>query len=281
MKHYIYIYCDPRKKGMYSFKYKHLSFKFKYEPFYVGKGNGQRTLLCCVRNKWFTNKVNKLKRLGLEPILFKHYVANHKAALTLEKFLIRLIGRKDLKKGYLVNLTMGGEGSLGRKVSKATRRKISKARKGIPLSKEAKRNVRLAAKKRIGTKCSKEAIKNMSIAQKKRFKETPRSEETNAKLSNSLKGREVWNKGAKYTKEQKVNFNNQFEKGNIPHNKNIYFVKSPNGKNWLSVIYLEEFCNENKLNVHTLKTVAYRKNNSVTKGKCKDWQCKVESRLNN
>ena len=39
-KHYIYIYCDPRKKGI--FKYDGIDIIFNYEPFYVGMGYGYR-----------------------------------------------------------------------------------------------------------------------------------------------------------------------------------------------------------------------------------------------
>jgi hypothetical protein len=37
-RYYVYIYLDPRKKGFY--KYGKLNFQF--QPFYIGKGNGNR-----------------------------------------------------------------------------------------------------------------------------------------------------------------------------------------------------------------------------------------------
>ena len=39
-EYYVYIYCDPRKKG--EFKFEGLEYIFNYEPFYVGMGKGYR-----------------------------------------------------------------------------------------------------------------------------------------------------------------------------------------------------------------------------------------------
>lgn len=42
-KYYTYIYLDPRKPGKYEYTLKNEeTIRFDYEPFYVGKGTGNR-----------------------------------------------------------------------------------------------------------------------------------------------------------------------------------------------------------------------------------------------
>ena len=111
-KYYVYIYLDPRKPGRYTYK----GYRFKFEPFYVGKGKGERMYThlrgsdSC--NKYKNNKIKKILKEGLSPIILK-YKQNlfEEEAFKLEKRLIEFIGRKGL--GPLTNLTEGGEGSAG------------------------------------------------------------------------------------------------------------------------------------------------------------------------
>ena len=113
-KHYIYIYLNPFKRGEYNFD----KFSFEYEPFYVGKGkNGRINVHLNVVdeiNKLKQNILNKIKKENKEPIIIKLYenISEH-SAFRLEKYLIKLIGRRDLKLGTLANLTDGGEGTSG------------------------------------------------------------------------------------------------------------------------------------------------------------------------
>jgi len=121
--YYIYIYLDSRKHG----KYRYGEYEFDYEPFYVGKGKGRRYKRTDNRrSNYFKNKINKIKEYGLEPIIIKIKESlNERESFILESKLINLIGRKDLNKGPLINLTDGGEGTSGRIVSEETRKKKS------------------------------------------------------------------------------------------------------------------------------------------------------------
>ena len=86
-------------------------------PIYVGKGYGDRVTIHLTnktnKNQYFCNKVKKMIREGNEPIIKIINVNNEIEAFELEILLIKLIGRKDLGTGPLLNLTDGGEGTTG------------------------------------------------------------------------------------------------------------------------------------------------------------------------
>ena len=69
-----------------------------------------------------------------------------------EKELILLYGRVDLGTGTLVNLTDGGEGTLGRKHTDETKAKMSKIKKGTKQSKERREKTSQVMK---GVNCKK------------------------------------------------------------------------------------------------------------------------------
>lgn len=98
------------------------------EIFYIGIGLKYRPNDIKNRNRYWNHIINKTK-YKVE-ILFENLT--WKDACELEKSLIWLYGRKDLKNGTLCNLTDGGEGSYGRKISEETRKKLSKGRFGKP-----------------------------------------------------------------------------------------------------------------------------------------------------
>jgi len=124
---YIYIYLDPRKSGLFEYG----EYEFEYEPFYVGKGKGNRCDVISDRTEYFKRIINKMKKSGLEPIIIKlKENLNEKQSFILESKLIKLIGRKDLNKGSLINFTDGGEGNSGWVPSEETRKKISEKNKG-------------------------------------------------------------------------------------------------------------------------------------------------------
>lgn len=127
-KYYIYVLLDSSKPGEYIYG----KYVFDFEPFYIGKGTGDR-----IKNTFYDksifkkSKIEKLKREDIK-IISKKIIEDlsNDESLLLEKELISLIGRRDLNKGTLVNTTDGGDGRLNSKHSEETKNKISKNRKG-------------------------------------------------------------------------------------------------------------------------------------------------------
>lgn len=114
---YNYIYCDPRKMGVV--KVNNIDLILPAEPFYVGKGKGVRktghlydSLLKKEDHK--NHKIRKILSIGLSPIIIQLNSELPEAmAHQNEIFLIKAIGRADLGRGPLTNLTSGGEGVAG------------------------------------------------------------------------------------------------------------------------------------------------------------------------
>lgn len=99
--YYAYIHADP-KDGTYR---------------YVGKGSGNRALDHL--NKKGTGKfsylIKKRQREGYQPELTVIDCPSEKSAFAVEIFWIAVIGREDLARGPLFNLTNGGESGPGPK----------------------------------------------------------------------------------------------------------------------------------------------------------------------
>lgn len=122
---FAYIYRDPRKirAGV-------------AEPFYVGKGQGRRHRDHLYRKdkSHMTHRIQKMLALGITPVIEVIRALDQEHAKFLEVCLIACIGRADLGKGPLLNLTDGGDGqSVGFRHSAETRAKMSATRKGRPL----------------------------------------------------------------------------------------------------------------------------------------------------
>src|SRR5690606_17227737 len=94
-----------------AYVYRHIK-KGTTEVFYIGIGTTKKYARAYEkngRNKWWKGIVNKY---GFEvEIIYKNITWEE--ACELESLLISAYGRKDLKQGNLVNLTDGGEGSVG------------------------------------------------------------------------------------------------------------------------------------------------------------------------
>jgi len=146
---YNYVYLDPRKPGNYIYFLEDKEFKFNYEPFYIGKGQGRRYLEHLKYESqgsgFMKNKMKNFRKNNVNPeiLLLNNNLSNNEV-IEIEKQLIKVIGRRDLKLGPLVNLTNGGEGFVGYKRSKETTNKIIKSRMSRPRSiKEIEHNEKL------------------------------------------------------------------------------------------------------------------------------------------
>lgn len=123
---YVYAFLDKSKPGEFNYG----DLKFEYEPFYIGKGTGDRitTSLLDRESSFKVNKIKKIKKLGGEILKIKLFEnLENDESLQKEIEIIKLIGRRDLKMGPLVNQTDGGEGRTNIIVSEETKEKLREA----------------------------------------------------------------------------------------------------------------------------------------------------------
>ncbi len=124
--YYIYIYLDPFKPGNYNYQ----DLTFNYEPFYVGRGKNYRCKVHIQKHKLKNkslknNKILEIKNNGLEPIIDIYLTGlTFNDSLNLEREFISKIGRQIKNEGPLTNLTTGGQGVEGIKMSNASKLKM-------------------------------------------------------------------------------------------------------------------------------------------------------------
>jgi len=110
MQYYVYLYLNTMKPGEYQYG----DNIFEYEPIYCGMGKGKRAYNHLKGNKYnpyFYNTINKILKSGCNPlVIFIRKDIDQKEAKEVEMSIIECIGRKDLNKGPLLNLTDGGDG---------------------------------------------------------------------------------------------------------------------------------------------------------------------------
>lgn len=138
--YYVYVYLDPRRKCDLS--------SFEFEPFYVGKGSGDRKNFH-LNNYGYTKSINphKFRRIkniqeSENNVIVKNLCENleEDEAYKREREIIDYIGRSINNRGPLTNIAEGGRGISGQNSLDLTNKEIntilSKYQdKDIPVSK--------------------------------------------------------------------------------------------------------------------------------------------------
>jgi hypothetical protein len=175
-----------------AYVYRHIRLD-KNEPFYIGIGSDDKYYRANKKSqrniywKRIMSKTDYEVEIVLEDLTWEQ-------ACEKEKEFIVLYGRKDLKNGCLVNMTEGGDGTLGVIVSSETRKKLSNS-----IKEWNKTRVISEKQRQISSYLFKKLNKNEDF-QKKRI-ESLRNSEKLKKYYISIKGKPS---GYKHTEEMKL-----------------------------------------------------------------------------
>lgn len=234
--YYVYIYLDPRKKG--SFIYGELQKlgiinSFYFQPFYIGKGVGNRIKrgleIKGIKNNTF--KKNTIKNICSEKLfpisikLIENLTSDE--ACFYEKILIKEIGRVNIGTGILTNLTEGGEGVVGNTLSNESKAKLSKSLKKFYLNNpDSIENIRKRAMGNKNMLCKRHTKETKNIISRKilgrkesvitkekksiAFKGRIYSKEHNNKISQALTGKKL--------SQEHINSLSLSHMGHIPSN---------------------------------------------------------------
>lgn len=231
--YYIYCYLNPLKPGIF----KYGDYTFDFEPFYIGKGKGdrinhhvQRCHLKNDRNLLKVHIINKILHLNLDIIKIK-LLSNlaEEDALIKEVYFVNLIGRRNLNKGSLANLTNGGDGGAERLVADETKNKISISIKNIGSWIGDKNPSKTKEHREFMAKILKGRTVSEETREKLRKKAMGRchTAETKTRISEVIKGRKL----SDFTKE-KISSGNKNKKRDYKMKCNLSFSKL-NDKNIL------------------------------------------------
>lgn len=154
-------------------------------PFYVGKGTGRRTHLHLEgggHSQLAARKIGKMRREGVDPSAEIIEALDEGHTFFLESCLIEVLGRRDLKKGPLLNLTNGREGMSRHVPSDETRAKRASKLIGRYRSEETRKKMSASLKNPSEQTRAKQSAAKKGVAL---------SKEHCTKLSESKKGRAV------------------------------------------------------------------------------------------
>jgi len=256
--YFVYCFLDPRKPGNFIYD----DYIFDFEPMYVGKGKGNRPkrhfTLYKTNNTRFYSKMKSIIDSGYIPkyIYLKDKLCENDSLL-YEKKMINNIGRIE-NGGKLTNLTDGGEGISGLKMSEETKLKMSKIRLGKKMGKMSEETKLKISISKIGSLSPMkgkthtiESKNKMSLKAKQRTGEKNsmynkhHSIESKIKMSeNTIKkiGKDNPNFERKYKESEKT-----FDSWKLFNNDgNVVIIHN-----------LNKFCREQELNASCMRDIYY------------------------
>jgi hypothetical protein len=258
---YVYIYLDTRKSG----KFIYYDLEFDYEPFYVGKGCGDRYNNHLnekkVVNRHKSGKIENIKKVGLLPkIVFICDSVSDDVAKSIEMLTISKIGR--YPNGPLTNLTNGGDGAMGFNRSKDSIDKQIKSTLSNHtwLTKMKSPEFAAMVSERMTEYYSND--ENKKLISKRQSgsgnsmygKKTSDNQKNAVRLAHSDGRIKLSDDGRKRiiyaNKKRKGKKNNKIKSDAI-----FYILFSPNGESYniFGNVRLQEFCKQKKLQLHVLK----------------------------
>jgi len=285
---YVYVYLDTRKPG----KYEYDEYIFDYEPFYVGKGKGNRYKEHLndkrTSNTKKHNKIQKMIREGFAPKIVKiNHFESENDAFNLEIKMIKIIGRFD-NGGTLTNFTDGGEGISGYKMPKEVSEKVGRKIKKLWEGKDYREKNSKANAERVRKKETREKIRNtltgrketdehkkkISQGLKEFYKNNEFPEHVKEILRESQKGGNNSMAGDKWARseEGKKSFKKKTS-GSSNHNSKKWRITSPTGDVYEIIGGLKRFCEEVIGGIHrSVLLKAMRNGRGIIKGQFKGWK---------
>ena len=258
---YVYVYLDTRKPG----KFVYYDLEFDYEPFYVGKGYGDRYNNHLnekrIVNRHKSGKINNIKKVGLLPeIVFICDGVSDDVAKSVEISVISKIGR--YPNGPLTNLTDGGDGTLGLNRSQDSIDKQIKSTLSNESWLKKMKSVEFAAEVSQRMKEYYSNDENKKLISKRQSgsgnsmygKKSSDNQKNAVRLAHSEGRIKLSDDGRKRiieaNKKRKGKKNNK-----IKSDATFYILLSPDGESFdiFGSVRLQEFCKEKKLQLHVLK----------------------------